>query len=67
MKIFKQFGQSGPPCPICGTHKDAETVLRQTPWIMLNGNRTCEVTPIHRKCYDLWREMNDLEPEEYES
>ena len=64
MRTFKSFNPNGEPCPMCKTKKDAETVLIPDFWGRLVIGKA---TQIHRECYDLWRKMNDLEPEEYES
>ena len=65
MRTFESFNPKGEPCPVCDTKKDAETVLAIKQGTL--RGRTCEAVQIHRECYDLWRKMNDLEPEEYES
>ena len=64
MRTFESFNPNGYPCPICGSRKDAETVL--IPQTNTKRGRICEAAQIHRECYDLWLKMNDMEPEEYE-
>ena len=59
MITFEHFNSShGTVCPICKTSKDTETVLVQIPGTE-DGNLV-KAKQVHKKCYDLVLEMNDI-------
>jgi hypothetical protein len=58
VRVFERFNSSnGVTCPICKTSKNTETVLVPIPGTE-DGN-IVECKQVHKKCYDLFVEMND--------
>lgn len=55
MRVFDHPNPIGFECPICRSAKDAPVVLVPLPWTQ-RGN-IVEAKQFHKKCYDLWLEM----------
>jgi len=55
MRTFAGFNPAGPPCPICKTRADVETVLVPIPGT--EHDRIVEARQVHKRCYDLAIEM----------
>ena len=57
MRTFEHFNASNNDvCPICHSAKDCETVLVPIPGTEKDG--IVEAKQVHKKCYDLFIEMN---------
>jgi len=53
---FPHFPQEGEVCPVCRTRKDTDTILVSIPGTE-QGN-IMQAKCVHKKCYDLFIEMN---------
>jgi len=57
MRVFKEFnGNNGCVCPVCRTAKNTETILVPVSGTERDG--VMEARQVHKKCYDLFIEMN---------
>jgi hypothetical protein len=51
MKIFQGYNPAGPPCPVCKTRFDGETILVPKPKPASVGNREC--VQMHTECAEV--------------
>lgn len=63
MRVFEHFNEVGPPCPICKTKEDKQTVLVGIDGTEDGGN--IEAKQVHLACLDLrlarrWKDDEDL-------
>jgi len=59
MRTFEHFNSiNGAVCPVCKTSKDTETVL--VPIQGTEDGNLVKAKQVHKKCYDLVLEMNDM-------
>jgi len=63
-RIFASFNPAGPPCPVCGTRADRQTILVPIPGTERDG--ICEARQVHRACYDHVIEMHEAVEEDRE-
>lgn len=60
MKIFNEFNEFGPPCPVCKTYDNKQTVL--IPIYGTEEGNKCKAKQIHLECIDLLYYENTEHP-----